>query len=278
MPNALSEFGRLTPTEVAVLGASLSPEPSRELVHSANISVYSDRVHLTLPFLPRLSLERPLLIPSKRSLLLCSILAEGYTAVSGDLSTEQVFSVLDKFARGKVAEMSLHPFWERPGGMPYGGTLDLCKSLEYETQFPLPHPVSNELIGVTIEKCSDALKALSNEGLIIDPPWLNITRTGAAGLLILFLGSIPLDISVKTQKGVELVEKVSIQAKLWEFERTTSVDKSDWRFNLKIAQFVDSAMEHLARSYLRYWEENNPEAMATLRKERFRRSGSEQED
>lgn len=59
---------------------------------------------------------------------------------------------------------------------------------------------------------------------------------------VVIAGMIPVDISVKTVKGKELIKQVSVKAKFWEYERKESNKGNEWRFKLKIGEFSGKAM------------------------------------
>ena len=113
-----------------------------------------------------------------------------------------------------------------------------------------------------LKQYQGAVQSLEEDQLIIDPPWYKTPL--AIGSLIILLGSVPLEINVKTVKGKDMVTSMKVDAKFWSYESNDYGNTKDTHINIRIAKFIDRAIENLGTGFIDAWKEQNPTRVEDL--------------
>jgi hypothetical protein len=220
---------------------------------------------------------KPTILASNATLILMIVLAEGFVRVRSNSVAEKALSEIAKYSKELVLHLA-----ERGSYVRYD--LPVRKLIERldDIGFPILPEEGLEL-QVNSEKkrsrCSlsyeyaselykETLKSLEGSNLLIDPPWYN--NPFAVGSLIVLLGSVPLEINVKTVAGKNIV--TSIKSKFWEYEKSTEGNIENTHINIKLAKFIDRAVENLGTGFVDAWKEQNPERTKGLENESNRLS------
>jgi len=108
-----------------------------------------------------------------------------------------------------------------------------------------------------LQKYKKAISSLEKKGLLIDPPWYTGPAVGA--LLIILVGTIPLEINYKTSEGSEITEYIKMEAKFWKYEKTKSGLDESVHINIKIAKFINDVIGNLGNTFVETWKQYNPD-------------------
>ena len=238
-----NEFFELTPSEIAVFWLSTDPNPKE-----------TDKVKF---------------LCSPSTLILGILLAEGFSAAKGNISEESVFSAIKEYSSEMAQSLSAGNFYVRHD-FPVRNLLWHLK----DAGLPLVSPQENaseqdrDPVSRSYEYGSRALKdaiySLEARDLIVDPPWYKSKL--AAGALIILLGSIPMEINIKTEKGAKICQTLSIKSWLWEYESIESPQIHDQHLNLKIVKFIDNCIYKLGHNFISSWNECNPERVHKIKR------------
>ena len=190
------------------------------------------------------------------------VLAEGFFQLRSPSVAERALSeiaVYSKALEAHIAERGSYIRYDQP----------VRKLIEQLDSIGFPILPEDALIGPSAEKgrpraslsydyaselLQRSLRSLEEKGLLIDPPWYKTPL--AAGALIVLLGSVPLEINIKTVDGHSVT--TTMQAQFWDYENTVDGGVQNTHINVKIAKFIDSAVEHLGNGFVEAWKERNP--------------------
>lgn len=223
--------------------------------------------------------EKPTILASNATLILMTVLAEGFTKLNNSRLAERALSEISTYSKELVQHIA-----ERGSYVRYD--LPVRKLLEKldDIGFPLAidEPIEGKegkkrsKVSIAYENASEiyenTLRELEEKELLIDPPWYK--NPLAAGSLIVLLGSVPLEINIKTEKGQQIV--TSVEAKFWSYENVVDGDSENTHINIKIAKFIDKAVENLGSGFVDAWKEQNPSRTESLEIESERISHNKQ--
>lgn len=213
--------------------------------------------------------DKPTILASNATLILMTVLAEGYSRIRDKSIAERTLAEIASYSKdlaNHIAERGSYVRYDLPvrkllekiagAGFPilseeYMGWRD-----EKRTEVSVCYEVAAEIYEKT-------LRSLEEKGLIVDPPWYKSSL--AVGSLIVLLGSVPLEINIKTQLGQQVV--TSAEAKFWSYEKSTDGEVENIHINIKIAKFLDRAVENLGSGFAEAWKELNPERTRVLENE-----------
>jgi hypothetical protein len=106
--------------------------------------------------------------------------------------------------------------------------------------------ISDGLLNEVDEECLGIFQKLEQEGLAIDP--------GFTPELMVLVGLVPMQFSVRTPQGEDVIRRISIKAPLWrlEIDRIKRGRKmiNDWQFEMRGVNFVRSVIKTLAEQYI----------------------------
>ncbi|MBL7205671.1 MAG: hypothetical protein ISS63_15300 [Desulfobacteraceae bacterium] len=211
--------------------------------------------------------EKPIVLASKSTLVLVSLLAE-WAARSDENVLIEALHAIEKSSKKMAEHISQRGEYVRYDRPVRIFLEELSNSgfsiLEFDRFKNSSRSLTAQAYQYGQALCESALLNLEKNGLLVDPPWYKILGIGA---LFVFLGSVPLEINVKTTKGKEVVEEVVIKAKLWEYESTSTNKAQNIHVNLKVAKFIDAAIGKLGKGFVEAWEEQNPNRHEVLKKE-----------
>lgn len=237
------EFYDLSPSEIAILclASDLNPKPN----------------------------DGPIILPSGATYVLMTILSEGVAAREENIDLTKVLHIIEYFSSEAATYLSARDFYVR-----YDYTVrNLLKHLD-QIEFPiLPYYPTKMVDEKAISKVSEsydygltkyqsAFDSLEAKGLVIDPPWFK--HPALIGGLIVLLGCFPLEINYRTKKGSELIHRIKIEAKFWEYEKTQEGEEEKVHINIKIAKFIDDAIGRFGNSFVESWKTCNPERIKEL--------------
>ena len=214
--------------------------------------------------------SKPTILASNATLILMIVLAEGFARLRSKKVAEDALSEIAKYSKELVAHLA-----ERGSYVRY----DLPVRKLIEKLDGIGFPVLDEGLAeeVTDKKRSRAslsydhasevyqltIKTLENNRLLIDPPWYK--TPWAIGPLIVLLGSVPLEINIRTSEGHKIV--TSIEAKFWSYENSSEGDVENTHINIKLAKFIDRAIDNLGAGFVEAWKEQNPERTKGINQE-----------
>ena len=159
--------------------------------------------------------SKPTILASSTTLVLMIVLAEGYGRIRSDSIAEKALTEIAKYSKELVSHLA-----ERGSYVRYDLPVrKLIERLE-EIGFPILPEKTYETLGesgkkksassLSYEYASELYKATLNSleasNLLIDPPWYR--NPLAIGSLIVLLGSVPLEINVKTIDGQKVVTSI----------------------------------------------------------------------
>lgn len=214
--------------------------------------------------------DTPVVLASNSTLTLMIVLANGIANLADDKIAERALKVIENYSRELVTHLK-----NRGGYIRYDQPVK--KLLESLDDIGFPIIPDNYIVLEKNEKRSEAslsyelankeyevaLRKLEADELLIDPPWYK-TKLVAVPLIVL-LGSVPLEINIKTAKGEAVTTKIS--AKFWDYENNTLRDSSETIVNIKIAKFIDTAIKNLSSGFAQAWSDENPERINNLKSE-----------
>ncbi|ARD44763.1 hypothetical protein [Colwellia sp. PAMC 21821] len=225
--------------------------------------------------------DSPVVLSSNSTLTLMIVLANGIAKLEDESIEQKALDVISKYSRDLVEHIKT-----RGGYIRYDQPVKkLIENLE-EIGFPIID--ENHIISIKNPNRSKAsisyelankeydiaLSYLEDNALLIDPPWYKSTATAVP--LIVLLGSVPLEINVKTMAGEAITTKIS--AKFWDYESHTDGENNETKVNIKIAKFIDQAIGSLSKGFADNWSDSNPERIDNLDKEEKKHSKSIKQD
>jgi hypothetical protein len=239
------DYQRLTPAELATLWVSATLDRSGD--------------------------QKPIVLSSEITNVLLVALAEGYSRVQDEELAVQALETIALNSRDLVSHIADRGGYIRFDN-PVRSLLDKLDSIGF--------PILPEVYVLDIHEdrrrsrssiCYDlasqsykkAVLALETEGLIIDPPWYK--STAATGALIILLGSVPLEINVKTVEGQAVT--TSIEAKFWSYEKNVNNGIEDLHLNIRIAEFLNKVIQNLGEGFVDAWKESNPDRVSELERQ-----------
>ncbi len=220
--------------------------------------------------------DKPTIMASNATLILMIVLAEGFVRLRSQDIAETALSTIASYSKDLVSHIA-----ERGSYVRYD--LPVRKLIEKLDRIGFPilpeESLLEEIIeteGKTKKKRSKSslsydyaselykmsLKSLEDSELLIDPPWY---KTLAAGSLIVLLGSVPMEINVKTIDGQKVV--TTMEAKFWEYENSKEGSVENTHINIKLAKFIDRVVENLGTGFVDAWKDLNPERTKELENE-----------
>jgi hypothetical protein len=219
--------------------------------------------------------EKSTVLASSATLILMTALAEGFTKLNDQRLEEEALSEISQYSKDLVQHIA-----ERGNYVRYD--LPVRKLLERldNIGFPLVIDGKDEhkdgdkrsKVSIAYERASKiydkTLRDLEEKELLIDPPWYK--NPLAVGSIIVLLGSVPLEINIKTGKGQQVV--TSAEAKFWSYKNTVDGDSEETHINIKLAKFIDRAIENMGSGFVDAWKEQNPERTKNLEAESKRLS------
>lgn len=218
------------------------------------------------------SKEERTILASNATLTLMVILAEGFTRLGSTNLADRALTEISNYSRDLVAHIAVRGNYVRYD-QPVRRLLEKLDNIGFpilppEKVLDLPGEkrtktaVSYEY-GLT--QYQKAVNSLEEGQLIIDPPWYKTPL--AIGSLIVLLGSVPLEINVKTVKGKDVVTSMKMDAKFWSYESIENGEAKNIHINIKIAKFIDKAVENLGTGFIDAWKEQNPSRVESLENE-----------
>ena len=244
---ALNFVSSMNPVDLAVLWFSGRPR-LRDLENRATVIVRADQVELTVP-VPRTTLATTVMVP-KVTLILAAILVEHYVRLRADVKEAGVRSAVATFAE-QMASEAVHRALRHIDPEP--PMLSFLGALSADRAFALDD-IPEKIFDKTRSACELALQRLEEIGLIEDPPW----KTIGIGALAVLLGVIPVDFSVRTERGEHLVRTVEIEAPLWGYQGTQDPEHNNWILHLRAVEFAGETLRELAERYLEAWNRHRP--------------------
>lgn len=225
--------------------------------------------------------DSPVVLASNSTLTLMIVLANGVAKLEDESIEQKALDVISKYSQNLVKHLKT-----RGGYIRYDQPVKkLIENLE-EIGFPIideNHIISEKdskrsKASISYELANEeydlALSYLEDNELLIDPPWYK--SKAAAVPLIVLLGSVPLEINVKTMEGEAVTTQIS--AKFWDYENKTDGENSETKVNIKIAKFIDKAIGSLSKGFADTWSESNPERIDNLDKEEKKHNKSIKQD
>ncbi|ALO45753.1 hypothetical protein [Pseudohongiella spirulinae] len=223
--------------------------------------------------------EKPTILASNATLILMTVLAQGFAKLNNPRLAERALSEISTYSKDLVQHIA-----ERGSYVRYD--LPVRKLLEKLDDIGFPLVIDEPNVGkegkkrskvsIAYEQASEmyenTLRELEEKELLIDPPWYK--NSLAAGSLIVLLGSVPLEINIKTEKGQQVV--TSAEAKFWSYENVVDGDSENTHINIKLAKFIDKAVENLGSGFVDAWKEQNPDRTESLEIESERVSHNKQ--
>jgi hypothetical protein len=221
--------------------------------------------------------SKPTILASSTTIILMIVLAEGFVRLRSESIADNALFEIAKYSKELVSHLA-----ERGSYVRYDLPVrKLIERLE-EIGFPILPEDSHELTEVSEKKrpasslsyeyasklYKATLNSLEASNLLIDPPWYESPL--AVGSLIVLLGSVPLEINVKTVDGQKVV--TSIESKFWAYENSNDGNVENTHINIKLAKFIDRAVENLGTGFVDAWKEQNPERTQGLEHESNRLS------
>ena len=222
--------------------------------------------------LGRESTDKPTIMASNATLILMIVLAEGFAQLRLNEVAEKALSTIASYSKELVthiAERGSYVRYDQPVRkliekldkigftiLPEEYLVD--EGIEVINQDEKPKKKRSKAslsYDYAAELYQFSLKSLEESNLLIDPPWYK--SPFAVGSLIVLLGSVPLEINVKTVDGEKIV--TSMEAKFWDYENSTEGNVENTHINIKLAKFIDSAVENLGTGFVEAWKDQNPE-------------------
>jgi hypothetical protein len=96
-------------------------------------------------------------------------------------------------------------------------------------------------------RCQESFASLEEDRLIVDPGFL------IAPELVVLLGLVPMQWSVRTPQGENIYRRIRLDAPLWTLEiekRKTGRPRTDWEFHFRGLAFVRNLLRMAAEQYL----------------------------
>lgn len=250
---ALDLFSELTPSELAVLWLSSGPEFFLFDDIETNINITQYRVQVNIP--RYVEKQEPVrYFYSKGTHIFGCLLAEGYAKAEGNIKEYKAHDLISKYVK-KILEDQLKNKKSSFSFLSLEKQINkFLKLIPKDSLFQLGKDVesSEDLV---FRQCNNAMKSLQDKGLIIDPPWLQGFGFGITTFVIL-LGSIPMNFSIRTEKGENLVKQVIIRAPFWRATYENRGNSKKFEFNQNITKFVIDGIRYMAREYLKATEKN----------------------
>ncbi|MEH6574051.1 MAG: hypothetical protein V7743_14255 [Pseudoalteromonas sp.] len=214
--------------------------------------------------------ESPIVLASNSTLTLMIVLANGIANLNDNSVEKKALEVISDYSKELVQHLQTRGGYIRYD-QPVKKLIENLAGIGFpilSEDFVIPEKdVKRSKASISYELANKeyelALAQLEENQLLIDPPWYKSTATAIP--LIVLLGSVPLEINIKTVKGEMVTTKIS--AKFWEYENKSIGDNSDTKVNIKIAKFIDKAIGNLSQGFADTWKEKNPERMENLKNE-----------
>lgn len=224
--------------------------------------------------------DKPTIMASNATLILMIVLAEGFVQLRSQDIAEKALSTIASYSKELVAHIAERGSYVRYD-LPVRKLIERLDSIGFPIlSEELPIKEANEVISIdgkpkkkrskaslsydhAAELYQLALQSLEDSKLLIDPPWYKTPF--AIGSLIVLLGSVPLEINIKTVDGQKVV--TSMEAKFWDYENSTNGDIENTHVNIKLAKFIDRVVENLGTGFVEAWKEQNPERTKVLENE-----------
>jgi len=264
---AIEIFSELTPEELAVLCLSSDLDIPIIQDQEAHIRVNKDNVYLTLPILS-VDNESTICMYSKESMVFGCLLAKIYAFSEGQIDRYNFKKALLHYTEDSLNFTSELPFtFERMKDLKF--QIDQLQSYIQEmTDIDIGYSAND-----IIDRCINAMESLHKQELIIDPPWLK--KVGGYGLgMVILIGSIPSDFSMRTEKGTEILKAIEIEAPLWNYKHIDDDKILETHFNCKIYDFVAENMANMAQMYLSGWSKRHPKIQQEAPSLKGRKIGS----
>lgn len=207
--------------------------------------------------------DKPTILASNATLILMVVLAEGFTRLQNDSAAEKALTEIKEYSNNLVSHLESRGSYIRYD-QPVRNLLEkldaigfpiLPASTEVDALESGEKKRSNSSISYEFasETYKSAISSLESQKLLIDPPWYKSPL--AIGSLIVLLGSVPLEINIKTVKGQEVI--TSIEAKFWDYTNTSNSNSENTRLNIKLVKFLDKAVENLGTGFVNAWKDQN---------------------
>lgn len=214
--------------------------------------------------------DKPTILASNSTLTLMVVLAEGFVRLKNENVAEKALNEIKNYSKELVKHIESRGSYVR-----YDQPVrKLIQNLD-EMGFPVipenhiekERKKERSKSTISYEQASEsykkALSSLEAQELLIDPPWYKTTV--GVGSLIVLLGSVPLEINMKTVKGQSVT--TSISSKFWDYNNVQTENTEDMHINIKIAKFLDKAVENMGSGFVDAWKEQNKTRVTSLEKE-----------
>lgn len=226
------------------LSAPARAESEKVPEKSFSVEVTRDRILITPPFLPINRPQPTWLLCSKETICFALLIHEFWRTKGGieveTLLKNQLLDLSSALASQVVRRRNDSIISNLLSG----------KSEIIEPWFRLKErlDLDDTFVRRIDEECREAFQTLEDRGLVVDPGFT------PDPLLIILLGMLPVQWSVRTLEGERILRQINVVAPLWSLRIATAKrggrPNRDWEFELRGINFIRNLLTTMAQHYL----------------------------